>query len=105
MHDSRLTMAGPPIYTAMTARRLYANEDPPALSLISDSSQRSSRLNKELDLHGLRLGRDDVVEWKDEEPQLPRNWSVRKKAYNNVLVCFFEFWMTAISSSGVRIPG
>ena len=66
------------------------------------SSQGNSDIHRELDQHGLRLGDDDFVAWKPDEKQHPRNWSIGKKTYNVVLVCFFEFWMTAISSSGVR---
>ena len=60
-----------------------------------------SDLHKVLDHHGLRLGEDNFVEWNPDEKQHPRNWPLFKKTYNVFLVCFFEFWMTAISSSGV----
>ncbi|MCJ1447616.1 MAG: hypothetical protein MMC23_008127 [Stictis urceolatum] len=59
-----------------------------------------SDLHKVLDHHGLRLGEDNFVEWNPDEKQHPRNWPLFKKTYNVFLVCFFEFWMTAISSSG-----
>ena len=96
-------MSLPPIYAAMTARRLYPDEDLPSLSLASDSSLHSPNVHKELNRHGLRLGNNGFVEWKYNEPQVPRNWSTSKKAYNDILVCFFEFWMMAISSSGVSM--
>ena len=104
MRNVHFTMADPPIYAAMTSRRLYPDENLPARSLTSDVSERSEQVHKELDIHGLRLGFNGFVTWKDDEPQLPRNWSLPKKAYNDILVCFFEFWMTAISSSGVSFP-
>lgn len=51
----------------------------------------------------LLVGKDGYVGWVPDAKQHPRNWGVGKKTYNVALVCFFEFWMTAISSSGVRI--
>ena len=98
-------MSTPPIYAEMTARRLYGDEYYPSTdSESSDVSLYDSKVYRSLDQHGLRMGHDGIVEWKDNEPQLPRNWSITKKAYNDILVCFFEFWMTAVSSSGVRPP-
>lgn len=67
----------------------------------SSSYEKRKDPHNELNNHGLQLGNDGFVEWKLDEKQHPRNWIITKKAYNVGLVCFFEFWMTAISSSGV----
>lgn len=66
----------------------------------SSSYEKRKDPHNELNNHGLQLGNDGFVEWKLDEKQHPRNWIITKKAYNVGLVCFFEFWMTAISSSG-----
>ena len=68
------------------------------------SNEKKVQLRSELDSHGLQIGHEGFVEWKLDEKRHPRNWNVNKKAFNVGLVCFFEFWMTAISSSGVRCP-
>lgn len=101
MDNNLLDMSHLPIYAAMTSRRQVPNEMLPSLSSPSGLSVCCPNVHKELDLRGLRLGFNRLVEWKNDEPQLPRNWSSSKKAYNDILVCFFEFWMSAISSSGV----
>ncbi|KAM0795126.1 major facilitator superfamily domain-containing protein [Usnea florida] len=64
------------------------------------SAEKRAHVGTELNSHGLQLGRDDFVEWKLDEKQHPRNWNLGKKVFNVGLVCFFEFWMTAISSAG-----
>ena len=66
------------------------------------SSAHSTDVYKHLDDHGLRLAENDYVDWRPDDKQHPRNWCTGKKTYNVFLLCFFEFWMTAISSSGVR---
>ena len=66
------------------------------------TDEKNAHLHSELDSHGLQLGIDGFVEWKLDERRHPRNWNASKKVFDVGLVCFFEFWMTAISSSGVR---
>ena len=68
------------------------------------SNEKNAQLRSELDGHGLQIGHEGFVEWKLDEKQHPRNWNFGKKAFDVGLVCFFEFWMTAISSSGVCHP-
>ena len=68
----------------------------------SISDEKRAHLHSELSNHGLQLGDDGVVEWKPDEIRHPRNWNAAKKAFDVGMVCCFEFWMTAISSSGVR---
>ena len=65
------------------------------------SNEKNAQLHSELDSHGLQIGHEGFVEWKLDAKRHPRNWNIRKKAFDVGLVCFFEFWMTAISSSGV----
>jgi MFS family permease len=64
------------------------------------SEKHDPSVDKALTEYGLRMGENDFVEWKDDEPRHPRNWGLGKKTYNVILVSFFEFWMTAISSAG-----
>lgn len=66
--------------------------------------ERRAHLYSELNSHGLQLRNDGFVEWKHDENRHPRNWNVTKKAFTVDLLCFFDLWMTAISSSGVRFP-
>ena len=95
-------MSTPPIYAEMTARRLYGDEFYPSTdSESSNSSLHDLKVRRALNQHGLCIGHEDFVKWQDEAPQLPRNWTISKKAYNDILICFFEFWMTTVSSSGV----
>ncbi|KAL6714782.1 hypothetical protein ACLMJK_007042 [Lecanora helva] len=64
------------------------------------SSEQTTNTSKHLDDFGLLLREDGYVDWKPDEKKHPRYWSFSKKTYNAFLLCFFEFWMTAISSSG-----
>ena len=98
-------MSTPPIYAEMTAYRLYGDEYYPSTdSESSKASLHDAKVHYSLKRHGLRIGHDGFVEWKNYDPQLPWNWSITKKAYNDILICFLQFWMTAMSSSGVRSP-
>ena len=98
-------MAAPPIYKEMTARRLFGDEFYPS-SLSSDSSGTGAhhlKFHKGLSRHGLRIDQDGYVDWKYNEPRLPYNWSSSKKVYNSIVICFFEFWVMAMGSAGVRL--
>lgn len=67
----------------------------------SQSPESGTDVDKMLEERGLRLAEDNFVDFKTDSPEHPRNWALWKKTYNVILVCFFEFWMTAISTSGV----
>jgi len=66
------------------------------------SSQVSSGVEKQLKKHGLHLEEGERVCWNDDNEGHPRNWSLYSKAYNNALIFWLEFFMTFISTSGVK---
>jgi len=67
------------------------------------SSQTELNIRNRLSQHDLDIDKEGFVQWTPDAKLHPRNWGAGKKTYNVALLCFFEFWMTAISSSGVRI--
>lgn len=66
----------------------------------SPSSEGLSRTEELLAEYGIQADKEKNVSFRDNDAQHPRNWAAGKKAYNVVLVCAWEFWMTAVSSSG-----
>lgn len=50
-------------------------------------------LQEQLETQGLEIVNDGTVRWKEGNPQHPRNWPVRKKVYNAVVVIFLDFFM------------
>lgn len=68
------------------------------------SIEKRAHIRSELNSHGLQLGSDGFVEWKLDAKRHPRNWNVKRKTFDVGLICFFELWMSVLSSSGVRCP-
>lgn len=61
-------------------------------------------MDEQLKKHGLHIGDDDRVCWNDDNKEHPRNWSLFAKTYNNANIIWLEFFMTAVSTAGVRYP-
>jgi hypothetical protein len=53
-----------------------------------------------LSQEGLRRTDSGYVEWSKEHREYPRNWSVKRKAYDISVIIFFEFYSTLISTTG-----
>jgi len=60
----------------------------------------SKDLDGKLDKVGLHMGEDDKVEWNDDNKDHPRNWGIFAKSYNNAVIWWLEFFMTAVSTAG-----
>lgn len=67
-----------------------------------DDDKDKKQLDHLLHAQGLHRSEDDenVICWDDDSKDLPLNWSVWPKVYNNAVVTFLEFYMTAISTAG-----
>jgi len=63
--------------------------------------QNDAELSKRLDHSGITLGGDDLVHWRDDSKDRPRNWTPWKKFYNALLISWLELLMTGISTAGV----
>ena len=61
----------------------------------------NSGLDKALHDAGLKQNDEGKVDWQDDAKQHPRNWRHFSKIYTVIVVTWLEFFMTAISSSGV----
>lgn len=61
----------------------------------------TAMLQEELAIHGLRLDNEGNVDWDLSNPEHPQNWSEWRKSYNNAMIFWLEFFMTAISNTGV----
>lgn len=57
-----------------------------------------------LQKHGVRLGRDNVVTWRSDSKDHPQNWNALHKSCTVLIIVWLEFYMTAVSSSGVSLP-
>lgn len=66
----------------------------------SSDDRGSKERDEKLEQYGLHMGDDDRVEWNEDNPDHPRNWSVFWKIYNNALIYWLEFFMTFISTAG-----
>lgn len=73
----------------------------------SPEAKRSSQpsLEDALREHEVRCDDDNRISWEDGAKAHPRNWGHIKKAYAVAVICWLETYMTAISSSGVCLPG
>ena len=49
---------------------------------------------------GLKVGNDGYLQWDMGSPDLPENWSRRRKSYDFVLILFLECFMSSISAGG-----
>lgn len=66
-----------------------------------NSSRSSSALDDQLKEYGLHLEDDNQACWNEDNKDHPRNWGLSAKAYNNAIIFWLEFLMTAVSTSGV----
>lgn len=67
----------------------------------STDDESHNKLDKLLHEHGLHRSKDDanVICWDEDSKDLPLNWTLWPKVYNNVIMTFMEFYMTAISTA------
>lgn len=68
---------------------------------MADLSRNSSAVDEQLKKHGLHLDDNDQICWNEDNKDHPRNWSTFTKCYNNAIIIWLEFLMTAVSTSGV----
>lgn len=68
------------------------------------TSETSSTIPKSvcdaLEVQGLVVDRRGSVGWDDGTEMHPRRWKLSRKMFDFSLVCFLEFFMTAISNTG-----
>ncbi|KAK8111752.1 uncharacterized protein PG998_008209 [Apiospora kogelbergensis] len=57
----------------------------------------------ELRAHGLERGPDDLIRWRRDSPDHPRNWSSRRKGFDTTVIIFFEFFVTVVSTTGAAV--
>ena len=71
-------------------------------NISTDSSKSSLALpaNELLSYSGLKIGNDGYVQWANDNPAYPRNWSRKRKAYDFGMILFCEFFMSAVSAAG-----
>ena len=69
----------------------WANSSKPTLALSADEL---------LSYSGLKVGSDGYVQWDMDNPEHPRNWARKRKAFDFGLILFSEFFMSAISAGG-----
>ena len=53
-----------------------------------------------LNEHGLALNENGFVRWENGNPKHPRNWSVKAKTYNTVIILLLEFITSAVGTAG-----
>ena len=66
-------------------------------------SESFSSLPDELLSHGLMAGPEGKVLWLPGSHAHPRHWSLGRKVYDSGLIIFFDFFTTAVSTSGVSL--
>lgn len=59
-------------------------------------------LHEQLKYHNVFLEGDnnEIVNWNERHPDHPRSWNIYKKTFTTVMICWLEFGMTFISTSG-----
>lgn len=70
------------------------------MSQSSNDKGSSKDVDEQLEKCGLHLGKDDKVEWNEDNEDHPRNWSLFWKSYSNAMIWWLEFFMTFISTAG-----
>jgi MFS family permease len=69
---------------------------------MSDDSEKQDHdtINKEAARRGLRRAGSKFIEWNPKHGSFPRNWPVRRKLYDIIVIFFLEFYTTVISTTG-----
>lgn len=83
--------------------RAKQNDKTTHTSTDSSKSTIASPADELLSYSGLRVGNDGYVEWAMDNPEHPRNWSRKRKAYDFALILFLEFFTSAISAGGTPV--
>lgn len=69
----------------------------------SDTSSVPSSVISSLREKGLDVSPSGVVSWEAASPNHPRHWSLTRKMYDTLVICFLEFFMTLVSNAGTSI--
>lgn len=66
------------------------------------SNPSTATLHEQLKRHGVFLEGNggDTINWNETNADHPRSWNIYKKLYTTVMICWLEFFMTLISTSG-----
>lgn len=64
--------------------------------------QRQQSLEECAKEYDVQITSENVVRWNPASRDHPRNWKAWSKCYTICLVIWLEFYMTLLSSSGVR---
>ncbi|KAF8851906.1 MFS general substrate transporter [Acephala macrosclerotiorum] len=63
-------------------------------------SSSPASLNKKIKYHGLQSSDGNERCWLEDDPSHPRNWPLRTKVYNTVVIISLDFFTTICSTSG-----
>lgn len=57
------------------------------------------RVRKALSERDLDVDSAGVVRWKPDSRSHPRKWSIGRKTYDTLIICFLEFFMVCLYTS------